>query len=81
MLNLSGVKAAFIVYPHDGDTCVSARSLGDINVQLILEAIGGGGHATIAGAQIETMNKEDAIKELKKAIDELNNNYSTNFYR
>jgi c-di-AMP phosphodiesterase-like protein len=38
MLNLSGVKAAFVIYPHENSLCVSARSLGDVNVQLILDA-------------------------------------------
>lgn len=69
MLNLSGVKAAFIVYPNDGEINISARSLGDVNVQLILEAIGGGGHATIAGASFKTKDYDEVYEKLTGAID------------
>ena len=68
MLNLAGVKAAFVVYPHENAVCVSARSLGDVNVQLILEALGGGGHATVAGARLETKDKDEAMEMVEKAI-------------
>ena len=67
-LNLAGVKAAFVVYPHENAVCVSARSLGDVNVQLILEVLGGGGHATVAGARLETKDKDEAMEMVEKAI-------------
>ncbi len=54
---------------------VSARSLGDINVQVIMESIGGGGHLTIAGAQLGETTMEEALERLNQAIqDFLENN-------
>ena len=50
--------------------CVSGRSIGDINVQLILEKLGGGGHITVAGAQIEGITLEEAKQELIIRINE-----------
>lgn len=72
MLTINGVKAAFVVYyASDGVVAISGRSLGEINVQLILEKLGGGGHMTVAGAQFrggETIGMvqdmlEEAIKQ------------------
>lgn len=70
MLNISGTKAAFVIYPLNNDIFISARSLGDFNVQLIMEKLGGGGHMTVAGAQLKGINFEIALDNLKKAIDE-----------
>ena len=54
---------------------VSARSLGDINVQLIMERVGGGGHLTIAGAQLKECTMEEALEKVNEAIQEfLQNN-------
>ena len=54
LLNIKGVKASFVAGRNeDGITCLSARSLGDINVQIIVEKLGGGGHLTTAGAQVD----------------------------
>ena len=68
MLNLSGVKAAFVVYPQENSVCVSARSLGEINVQVILETLGGGGHSTVAGAQLGTKSLDEAFNSVTEAI-------------
>ncbi len=70
MLNLSGVRAAFVIYPMDNEVFVSARSLGDINVQVIAEKLGGGGHATVAGAQLKTRDTEEVFEKLRDAISE-----------
>ena len=70
MLNIKGVRAAFVIYMIDGTAFISARSLGDINVQLILEKLGGGGHLTIAGAQMKGYTLEEVTLELKAAISE-----------
>lgn len=70
MLNLNGTTAAFVVYPVDGKMCISARSLGNINVQLVTEKLGGGGHATVAGAQLETDDTNEALAALSQAIEE-----------
>ena len=69
LLGISGVKASFVLYRMDGVCYISARSLGGFNVQLIMEAIGGGGHQTMAGAQLNT-SVEEAVEKVKKAIDE-----------
>ncbi|AEY64367.1 DHH family phosphoesterase [Clostridium sp. BNL1100] len=68
MLSLSGLVAAFVLSYHNGEVVISGRSLGDINVQMILEKLGGGGHLTVAGAQIEDVSIQDAKKMLKNAI-------------
>lgn len=70
MLNISGIKAAFIIYEIEAGICFSARSFGDINVQLIMEKLGGGGHMTVAGAQIKDISLEDAKNRLQMAISE-----------
>jgi c-di-AMP phosphodiesterase-like protein len=67
-LSLSGLVAAFVLSYHNGEVVISGRSLGDINVQMILEKLGGGGHLTVAGAQIEDVSIQDAKKMLKDAI-------------
>lgn len=70
MLNISGITAAFVLYKSDGEIYLSARSLGDINVQLIAEKLGGGGHSTVSGAQLDTKDFDEALDALKAAIDD-----------
>lgn len=70
LLKINGVDASFVLAPFGNDIMVSGRSFGDINVQLILEGIGGGGHMTIAGARLSNISIEDAKKML---IDSINN--------
>ena len=71
LLNIKGVKASIVVGKSDkGITCVSARSLGDLNVQLLLEKFGGGGHLTVAGAQIEE-EPEAVIEKILIAAEEM----------
>ena len=70
MLNISGITASFVLYP-DGDTVyVSARSIGDANVQMILEPLGGGGNTATAGAQITGKSIKDVLDELVASIDQ-----------
>lgn len=69
LLNITGIKAS-IVFTYYNDTIyLSARSIDEVNVQLIMERLGGGGHMTIAGAQLKDMSLEDAITLVKKTID------------
>ena len=70
LLNIAGIKASFVISDMDGTIYISARSLDDINVQLIMEKLGGGGHLSVAGAQIQGVTKEEAIELVKKKIDE-----------
>lgn len=68
LLEIKGMRASFVAGLDDeGTTVVSARSLGDINVQLIMEELGGGGHLTTAGAQI-TISPEEAIEKIKEIL-------------
>lgn len=69
LLCVKGVEASFVLFAQGNGFNISARSYGAVNVQLIMEALGGGGHQTMAGAFIETADKETAIKQLQKAID------------
>ncbi len=68
LLNIKGIRASFVLGTNEqGQTIISARSLGDVNVQTIMEQMGGGGHLTTAGAQID-VSQEDALDELKDII-------------
>lgn len=69
LLNIRGIIASFVINEVDSATNISGRSLGGINVQLIMEKLGGGGHMTMAGAQIKDSNAEDTKKLLIEAID------------
>lgn len=69
MLNISGIKAAFVIYRTDNEVFISARSLGEVNVQLIMEKLGGGGHMTVAGAQLKNTDITKTKYCLKEAID------------
>lgn len=68
LLNLSGIAASFVLCVVGEEVWISGRSLGDINVQLILEKLGGGGHLSVAGAQLEGTDINDAKEKLKYAI-------------
>lgn len=70
LLGISGVDASFVMYEYEGGTSFSARSMGDLNVQLIMEKLGGGGHQTMAGAQLAGVSIEDARQRLLTAINE-----------
>ena len=68
LLNIAGIEASFVLIRINTDVYISGRSLGDINVQVILEMLGGGGHMTIAGAKINNITLEDAKIKLKDEI-------------
>ena len=71
LLNISGVNASAVLYPTgDGGVAVSARSIGNVNVQVLLETLGGGGNRSAAGAQIANCSLRDAVNRLFAAIDE-----------
>lgn len=69
LLSIQGVKASFVLYKSGDGVNISGRSLGDVNVQLLLEAFGGGGHFTMAGAQITDISVKDARKQLIRELD------------
>ncbi|MBR3881948.1 MAG: DHH family phosphoesterase [Clostridia bacterium] len=70
LLTISDITASFVMAKMGDKVCISGRSIGDINVQIILEKMGGGGHITLAGAQLEGFSLEDAKNELIIRINE-----------
>ena len=70
LLTISDITASFVIGNLGDKICISGRSIGDINVQVILEKLGGGGHITLAGAQVEGMNTQEVKQELIIRINE-----------
>ncbi len=70
LLTISDITASFVLGYIGDRVCISGRSIGDVNVQVILEKLGGGGHITVAGAQVEGMPIEEVKQELITRIDE-----------
>lgn len=71
LLDIAGIEASFVLAQSGNRVLISGRSLDSINVQVILEKLGGGGHITIAGAQLEDTTIENAIELLKNAVNEV----------
>ncbi|MBO4591800.1 MAG: signaling protein consisting of a modified GGDEF domain and a DHH domain protein, partial [Eubacterium sp.] len=72
LLNVENIDASFVVTEaDDGILYVSARSIGDVNVQLVMEKFNGGGHANVAGAQLKGVTKEDFFEQLKNVLQEM----------
>ena len=71
LLNIVGVKASFVLTRVGNRIFISARSIDEVNVQLIMERLGGGGHLSIAGAQLENCTVEEARQRLKDTLDQM----------
>ena len=71
LLNIKGIKASFILTEYQGKIYVSARSIDEVNVQVIMERLGGGGHMTIAGCQFEGITVSEGIAKIKGCLDEM----------
>lgn len=71
LLNIKGIRASFILTDYQGKIFVSARSIDDVNVQVIMERLGGGGHMNIAGCQMEGTSIYEAIGAVKRTIDSM----------
>lgn len=69
LLNITGIQASFVIAKIEEGTYISGRSLGEINVQVILEYLGGGGHLTMAAARIKDSNQDEAEELLNDAIE------------
>ena len=69
LLSISNVTASFVMYKKGDSVRISARSLGDVNVQLIMEKLGGGGHHSMAGAQLNGVTMEQARAMLMNIIE------------
>ncbi len=70
LLNILGINASFVVFPDGDRISVSARSIGDVNVQVIVEKLGGGGNRSTAGAQISGKSQKEVVQMLLDAIDD-----------
>lgn len=70
LLTISNITASFVIGNNGDNICISGRSIGDINVQIILEKMGGGGHITLAGAQLTGVTIDEAKTELMNRINE-----------
>lgn len=71
LLTIQGVRASFVIFRTGGDVNISARSLGDVNVQILLEEFGGGGHLNMAGAQIKNSTPADVRRSLIRVLDNM----------
>ena len=69
LLNITGFQASFVLYPDGNQVIVSARSIGEANVQVILEPLGGGGNAATAGAQVKDSTVKEVLDRLVASID------------
>lgn len=71
LLNIRGIKASFVLTDYQGKIYVSARSIDEVNVQIVMERMGGGGHMNVAACQMEGVGIVEAIGVLKKTIDDM----------
>ncbi len=70
LLSIQGIRASFVIFKVGNEIGISARSLGDVNVQILLEEFGGGGHFNMAGAQVKNSTTEDVRKMLVRVLDQ-----------
>ena len=68
LLNVIDMKATFVLTEFGGKIYISARSIDEVNVQVIMEKLGGGGHLSVAGSQLENCTIEEAIDKLKSTL-------------
>lgn len=71
LLDIDGIKASFVVSIYNGKTFISARSIDEVNVQIIMERMGGGGHMNASGTQFDHTDMEKAVSDLKQTIDQM----------
>ena len=71
LLNVDSIKATFVLTDYQGKIYISARAIDEVNVQLIMEKMGGGGHINMAGAQLPGVSVEEGIRQLKNTIDKM----------
>jgi cyclic-di-AMP phosphodiesterase len=71
LLNIVGVKASFVLTEYQDRIYISARAIDEVNVQIIMERMGGGGHLNMAGCQLESSSVQDAREYLKDVLTEM----------
>ena len=70
-MDINEVKASFVLTTYNGRIYVSARSIDEVNVQIIMERLGGGGHMNASGAQFDHTDMDEAVADLKQVIDDV----------
>ncbi len=71
LLNINGIRASFVLTEYQDQIYVSARSIDEVNVQVIMEKLGGGGHLSVAATQLKDISLEEAVDKLKATLDEM----------
>ena len=71
LLDISGIKASFVITEYNEKIYISARSIDEVNVQLVMEKLGGGGHMSIAGAQLTGCTVKEAVDTIKETLDNM----------
>lgn len=70
-MNIKGIKASFVLTEYQNQIYVSARSIDEVNVQIIMEQLGGGGHINSAGCQMENTSLAEGIGVMKQTLDRM----------
>ena len=68
LLDIKGIRATFVLTAYEGKVYISARSIDELNVQVVMEKMGGGGHITSAGAQLENCTLEEGAEQIKQIL-------------
>jgi c-di-AMP phosphodiesterase-like protein len=71
LLNITGIKASVVLTMYHNTVFLSARSIDEVNVQVMMEKLGGGGHRSIAGAQLADVTIDEAKRRVKEVIDQM----------
>ena len=71
LLNIRGVRASFVLTLYQGRIYISARSIDEVNVQVIMERMGGGGHMSVAGCQVDNETPEAVMDRIRGTIDKM----------
>ena len=71
LLEINGIKASIVLTKYQEKIYVSARSIDEVNVQVMMEKLGGGGHKSVAGAQLKDMSLDEAKTKIKEIIDDM----------
>ena len=71
LLNMKGVRASFVLTEYQGRVYISARSIDEVNVQVIMERMGGGGHMSVAGCQVDNAQPSEVIRRIKETLDKM----------
>ena len=70
LLNIKGIKSSYVIFRTENSIDISARSMGEMNVQVIMEKLGGGGHQTMAATQLKDITMEEALSKLRDVLDD-----------